>query len=74
MKLNLPVHMGIYGSANGGPFGQAAVAFFEWQLKGDEEMGKWVLQPQENPELVSDGWEIDSKGYRNSGNGMRSQL
>jgi hypothetical protein len=55
--------MGTYGSVNGGLFGKAAVAFFDWQLKGDEEMGKWFLQPQKHPDLVRGGWEIVSRGY-----------
>lgn len=56
VKLNLPVgHMGTYGSVNGGLFRKAAVAFFEWQLKRDEEMANWFLQPLEDPELARDG-------------------
>jgi len=64
VKLNLPVgHMGTYGKVNGGLFGKAAVAFFDWHLKGDEEMGRWFLQPQNYAELVKDGWDIVSRGY-----------
>lgn len=75
VKLNLPVgHMGTYGKSNGGLFGKAAIAFFEWQLKGDKDMGKWFLQPQENSELIRDGWDIVSKGFQQSENRVSSRL
>jgi hypothetical protein len=61
VKLNLPVgHGGTYFHQQGGKFGKAAVAFFNWQLKGDQAAGKQFLQPENSP-LTADGWTIQSK-------------
>lgn len=62
-KLNLPVgHMATYGSDFGGKFGKAAVAFFDWHLKGNQASGKQFLDPTTSP-LTKDGWDVVSKGY-----------
>jgi hypothetical protein len=59
----LPVgHMATYGDAYGGQFGKAAVAFFKWQMKGDEAAGKKFLDPSSSP-FTKAGWKIESKGW-----------
>jgi hypothetical protein len=64
VKLNLPVgHMATYGTANGGKFGKAAVAFFNWQMKNDQAAGKLFLEP-ESSSLTKDGWSIVSKNFK----------
>ncbi|KAF2672019.1 hypothetical protein BT63DRAFT_476838 [Microthyrium microscopicum] len=61
---NLPVgHMGTYYELQGGQFGKAAVAFFNWQMKGDAEAGKQFLDTATSP-LVKAGWKIESKGFK----------
>jgi hypothetical protein len=55
--------MGTYFALNAGTFGKAASAFFNWQLKGDQEAKKWFLDPANSP-LSKDGWECVSKGYK----------
>jgi hypothetical protein len=66
VKVNLPLgHMGSYGDAYGGKFGKAAVAFFKWQMKGDQEAGKSFLDPATSS-LTKDGWNIVSKNWKTS--------
>ena len=63
LKANLPVgHMATYGTANGGKFGKAAVAFFKWQMLGDKASGKMFLEPSGSA-LTKDGWDIVSKNW-----------
>jgi hypothetical protein len=50
------------------------VAFFEWQLKRDEKMANWFLQPLEDPELARDGWEIVLRAHRPSENDISSPI
>jgi hypothetical protein len=61
VKANLDVgHIGTFFSKQGGKFGKAAVAFFDWQLKGDEAAGKLFLDPV-NSALTKDGWKIENR-------------
>jgi hypothetical protein len=63
VKLNLPVgHIGTYGAPHAGKFGQAAVLFFKWQMKGDKSAGAQFLNPAASS-LTSEGWTIESKGF-----------
>jgi hypothetical protein len=62
VKLNLDVgHGGTYNEKQGGKFGKAAVAFFNWQMKGDKSAGQEFLNP--NTPLTKDGWRIEFKGW-----------
>ena len=63
-KANLPGvgHMATYGTTNGGKFGKAAVAFFDWHLKGDPASAKQFLEPASSP-LTKDGWQIVAKNF-----------
>jgi hypothetical protein len=47
---------------SGGKFGEAAVLFFKWQLKGDTASGAAFLKPQSGP-LAQKGWDIVSKNW-----------
>jgi hypothetical protein len=63
VKLNLPVgHMATYGTAYGGKFGEAAVLFFKWQMKGDQAAGANFLNPATSP-LTKKGWSIQVKNF-----------
>jgi hypothetical protein len=63
VKLNLPVgHMATYGTANGGKFGEAAVLFFKWQMKGDQQAGTHFLNPSIST-LTKKGWSIESRNF-----------
>ncbi|CAG8952758.1 hypothetical protein HYFRA_00009002 [Hymenoscyphus fraxineus] len=63
LKLNLPVgHMGTFGRAQGGKFGKAAIAFLEWQMKGDTIAANQFTAPSTSP-LTAEGWDIVSKHW-----------
>ncbi|CAG8975830.1 hypothetical protein HYALB_00009410 [Hymenoscyphus albidus] len=63
VKLNLPVgHMGTFGRAQGGKFGKAAIAFLEWQMKGDTIAANQFTAPSTSP-LTAEGWDIVSKHW-----------
>jgi dienelactone hydrolase len=58
---NLDVgHGGTYAQPHGGEFARVATAWYQWQLKGDEQAGK--LFTGEEPELgQSEGWVVEKK-------------
>jgi hypothetical protein len=63
VKLNLDVgHGGTYYDKQGGKFGKAAVAFFNWQMKGDKSAEGQFLNPATST-LAQDGWKIESRGW-----------
>lgn len=39
--MNVSRHGGTYGQPHGGEFAKVATAWFKWQLKGDNEAGKF---------------------------------
>lgn len=50
-------HGGTYNATNGGKFGKAAVAFLEWQFRGNDT-AKAILQDGKAPgSLVSESWK-----------------
>lgn len=53
-------HNGTYHESHGGEFGRVATAWFQWQLKGDEEAGKMFTG---NPGGLSTSplWTVDKK-------------
>lgn len=58
---NLEVgHGGTYAQPHGGEFARVATAWFQWQLKGDDESGKLFMG---NPCGLSqaEGWTVDKK-------------
>lgn len=56
-------HMGTYGSTGGGKFGKAAVAFFEWQFRGDAKAKAKFTDPASEGSLVKDNWNVTMKGF-----------
>jgi hypothetical protein len=54
-------HMGTYFQANGGTYGKAAVAWFNWQLKGDAAGKAMFLTPGSS--LTTEGWTITSRNF-----------
>jgi hypothetical protein len=57
-------HMGTYGSTGGGKFGKAAVAFFEWQFRGDEKAKAKFTDPNSEGSLVKDNWNVTMKNFK----------
>ncbi|HRZ98035.1 MAG TPA: alpha/beta hydrolase [Paludibacter sp.] len=53
-------HGGTYGQPHGGEFAKVATAWFKWQLKGDNEAGKFFIG---NPCGLSQNpvWKVDKK-------------
>jgi hypothetical protein len=54
-------HGGTYGEKQAGKFGKAAVAVFNYVLKGDEK-AKAVLF---DDTFKNDGWEVERKNWDN---------
>jgi hypothetical protein len=55
--------MGTYNAASGGKFGKAAVAYFQWQFRGDEKAKLKFMDPNSEGSLVKDNWNVTYKGY-----------
>lgn len=59
-------HAGTYREPNGGAYGQVAVAWLQWQLKGDSQAARQFVGPQcglcTQPE-----WKVKSKGMDSLG-------
>jgi hypothetical protein len=53
--------MGTYFQTNGGTYGKAAVAWFNWQFKGDAAGKAMFLTP--GSALTKDGWTITSRNF-----------
>jgi len=53
-------HMGTYFQANGGTYGKAAVAWFNWQLKNDTS---GMAMFKAGSPLTRDGWTIKSRNF-----------
>jgi len=56
-------HMGTYGSTGGGKFGKAAVAYFEWQFRGDPKAKLKFTDPNSEGSLAKDNWTVTLKNY-----------
>jgi hypothetical protein len=56
-------HGGTYSATNGGKFGKAAVAYLEWQIRGNATAKNILLNPQTPGSLVSDRWTVDYKNW-----------
>jgi hypothetical protein len=48
---------------NGGKFGKAAVAYLEWQFRGDAKSKAICLDPKAPGSLVSDKWNVTFKNW-----------
>ncbi|KAE9971716.1 hypothetical protein EG328_005445 [Venturia inaequalis] len=63
IKLQLQAgHMGTYFEPQGGKFGKASVAFWKWQLQGDETSK--ALFFNKSSSLYADGWQIDTSHWK----------
>jgi hypothetical protein len=51
-------HGGTYAATNGGKFGRAAVAYLEWQYRGNATSKAVLLDPASRGSLVSDHWNV----------------
>jgi hypothetical protein len=56
-------HLGTYWLDGGGKFGKAAVAFFEWQFRGDEQAKLKFTDPNSEGSLVKDKWNVTYKNF-----------
>ena len=64
LRANLDTgHGGTYGATNGGKFGKAAVAYFEWQFRNDTKAKAVILDPKSPGSLVSDNWIVEHKNW-----------
>jgi len=54
-------HMGTYFQPNGGTYGKAAVAWFNWQFKNDTAGKAMFMSPASA--LTRDGWTIKSRNF-----------
>jgi len=54
-------HMGTYFQTNGGTYGKAAVAWFNWQFKNDTAGKALLLSP--GSALAKDGWTIKQRNF-----------
>jgi hypothetical protein len=54
-------HMGTFFDKQGGKFGKAAVAYFNWVMKGDQKAKAMFMDPQSD--LKKDGWSIEHKNW-----------
>jgi hypothetical protein len=53
--------MGSYYQKYGGRMGKNAVAFFDWQLKGDEKAKALFCNPGADSELIKLGFSFKAK-------------
>ncbi|WP_299015473.1 alpha/beta hydrolase [uncultured Caulobacter sp.] len=56
-------HGGTYGQARGGAFGEVAVAWLNWQLKGDAA-GRAMFVGPECGLCARPGWHVEAKGLK----------
>ncbi|SPO01990.1 uncharacterized protein DNG_04663 [Cephalotrichum gorgonifer] len=64
LKANLDTgHGGTYAAENGGKFGTAAVAYLQWQFRGDARAKEVCLDPESEGSLVSENWTVESKNW-----------
>jgi len=54
-------HMGTYFQANGGTYGKAAVAWFNWQFNNDSASKALFMSP--GSVLTKDGWTIKHRNF-----------
>lgn len=54
-------HGGTYGQPRGGSFGEVAVAWLNWQLKGDKT-GRAMFAGKDCALCARPGWHVESKG------------
>ncbi len=57
-------HLGTYRGQNGGKFGKAAVAYLEWQLRGDANSKAILIDPKSSKSLVRDNWTVEYKNWK----------
>jgi hypothetical protein len=56
-------HVGTYFAKNGGKFGKAAVAFFNWQFKDDSKAKAYCTQRSAAPSLASEHWNVTFRNF-----------
>jgi hypothetical protein len=56
-------HYGTYAATNGGKFAKAAVAYLEWQFRGDDKARAICLHPAAQGSLVSQNWNVTYKNW-----------
>ena len=53
--------MATFIAKNGGKFGEAAVAYLEWQFRNNTEAKAKCWDSKSPDSLVSDGWQVEAK-------------
>ena len=64
VAVNYPVgHGGTYGQPHGGEFSIAALAWLQWQLKGDKEAGTMFTGAEPGVSKM-EGWMYERKNIK----------
>lgn len=66
LPMSLPVyradlnsgHLGTFFAKNGGKYGEASVALFNWVFRGDENGKRKWTDPKSQGSLSSQGWNV----------------
>lgn len=56
-------HGGTFFATNGGKAGKAAVAYLQWQFRGNETAKAICLDSKKQGSLVSDKWNVTYKNW-----------
>ncbi|KAF2750008.1 hypothetical protein M011DRAFT_475325 [Sporormia fimetaria CBS 119925] len=64
LRANLDTgHQGTFRATNGGKQGKAAVAYLEWQWRGNMTARDVILKPESPGSLVKDNWVVESANW-----------
>lgn len=64
LRVNLDSgHSGTYQATNGGKFGKAAVAYLEWQWRGNVTSKAVIFDAQSAGSLVKDNWTVEQANW-----------
>jgi hypothetical protein len=61
-SLNLG-HMGIFFTKQGGKYGKASVALFEWVFRGNQQGKAMWTDPKSPGSMVAEGWNVTHKHF-----------
>lgn len=56
--------MGTYFAKDGGKSAKAALAYFQWQLRGDQKAKAVCLDPSSSGSLVLQNWTVVYKNWK----------
>jgi hypothetical protein len=56
-------HGSTFSATNGGKAAKGAVAYLEWQFRGDEKSKTVLMDPKSSGSLVSENWSVEYKNW-----------